>query len=101
MNRIPKDDTNMLKRDFNTQNEREKEHWKTTGKFSAHTKTNANGTRLIELCQLDNLSHVDFAQEEPEEAEDMLLTHPKDERYSDRPRGNIVPRPEENTGRTG
>lgn len=55
MAKIHKDDTKILLGDFNAQIGREKIYRHTVGEFPAHRFTNKNGTRLIELCQQNNL----------------------------------------------
>jgi Reverse transcriptase (RNA-dependent DNA polymerase) len=55
MAKVPKDDIKILLGDFNAQIGREKFYKKTVGNYPAHKFTNKNGTRLIALCQQNNL----------------------------------------------
>lgn len=55
MTKIPKHDTKILIGDFNARIGKERFFRKTVGLFPAHKFTNRNGTRLIELCQQNNL----------------------------------------------
>lgn len=44
--------------DFNSQIEKENKFRKIVGKFSAHERTNYNGERLIETCELFSMKLI-------------------------------------------
>lgn len=65
INKIPKHHVKILLGDFNAQLGKEKKYRRTTGIHTAHKKTNANGQKLINICETFNLKIMSTQFQKP------------------------------------